>query len=82
MISDPMTIPNHARGRIVYAALVALGAYLWQFYLFKPNALVWALFLLTPLVPVFDRLWPAARHAWGAPRATAAASGVVPSTAA
>ncbi len=64
MISDPMTIPNHARGRLVYAALVAVGAFLWQFYLFKPNALVWALFLLTPAVLVLDRLWPAPCPTW------------------
>jgi enediyne biosynthesis protein E5 len=64
MISDPMTIPSHVRARFLYAALVALGAFLWQFGLFKPNALVWVLFLLTPLVPLFDWLWPAPRHAW------------------
>src|SRR5438105_1127147 len=27
MISDPMTIPNHARGRVAHAALVAAIAY-------------------------------------------------------
>lgn len=71
MISDPMTIPNHQRARLLYAALVAAGAFLWQFYLFKPNALVWALFLLTPLVPLLDRLWPGQRHDWRAPAQTA-----------
>ena len=85
MISDPMTIPNHQRGRLLYAALVAGGAFVWQFYWFKPNALVWALFLLTPLVPLLDRLWPAQRHVWHAnervpPQAPRA--GVVPSAAA
>ena len=79
MISDPMTIPNHQRARLLYAALVAAGAFLWQFYLFKPNALVWALFLLTPLVPLLDRLWPAQRHDWQHARSAAAKSGVVPS---
>lgn len=69
MISDPVTIPNHQRARLIYAAAVALGAFLWQFYLFKPNALVWALFVLTPLVPFFNRWWPAQRHEWRAPLA-------------
>jgi Na+-transporting NADH:ubiquinone oxidoreductase subunit NqrB len=82
MISDPMTIPNHRRARLLYALLVALAAFAWQFYLFKPNALVWALFLLTPLVPLFDRLWPAQRHAWRAAPApvTSRQEGLVPST--
>lgn len=76
MISDPMTIPNHQRGRLLYAALVAVAAFAWQFLLFKPNALVWALFLLTPLVPLIDRLWPAQRHVW---QPKSALAGVVPS---
>jgi Na+-transporting NADH:ubiquinone oxidoreductase subunit NqrB len=69
MISDPMTIPNHARGRLLYATLVAIAAFCWQYVLFKPNALVWALFLTTPLVPLIDRLLPAPRFQWRAPAA-------------
>jgi Na+-transporting NADH:ubiquinone oxidoreductase subunit NqrB len=64
MISDPMTIPNHPRGRLFYAVLVASVAFCWQYLLFKPNALVFALFLATPLVPLIDRLLPAARFQW------------------
>jgi len=66
MISDPMTIPNHARGRLLYAVLVAIVAFCWQYVLFKPNALVWALFLASPLVPLIDRLLPAPRFQWRA----------------
>ena len=66
MISDPMTIPNRRSMRIVYALCVAAAAFAWQFVLFKPNALVWALFLCTPLVPVLDRLAPGERFGWGA----------------
>lgn len=64
MISDPMTIPNDARGRILYAILVACIAYVWTFMAFRPNALPWALFLATPLVPWIDRIWPAPRYEW------------------
>ncbi|HSS70733.1 MAG TPA: RnfABCDGE type electron transport complex subunit D [Casimicrobiaceae bacterium] len=64
MISDPMTIPNRSGARIAYAVIVALGAAAWQFLLFRPNALIWALFLATPLVPLFDRFFPAERFAW------------------
>jgi Na+-transporting NADH:ubiquinone oxidoreductase subunit NqrB len=64
MISDPMTIPNRRCARLLYAGAVALTAFAWHFALFKPNGLVWALFLCTPLVPLLDRLLPGARYAW------------------
>lgn len=64
MISDPMTIPNHRRARIIYALVVASAAFAWQYVLFKPNALVWSLFLAAPLVPLLDHLFPAQKHAW------------------
>ena len=64
MISDPMTIPNRRRGRIAHAALVAAIAYVWQFTLYRPNSLLWALFLAAPAVPLWDRLWPAAKYEW------------------
>jgi len=64
MISDPMTTPNHRTARLVHAAVVAAAAFAWQFALFAPNGLVWALFLATPLVPALDRLFRADRYVW------------------
>lgn len=64
MISDPMTIPNHSRGRVVYAGLVATIAFTWQFVFYKTNALLWSLFLASPLVIIFDFLWPALKFEW------------------
>ncbi len=64
MISDPMTIPNHRHARLLYAFIVAGFAVWWQYGLFKPNALVWALFLCTPLVPLLDRVWKAEKFQW------------------
>ncbi len=64
MISDPMTIPNRRGPRIAYAIVVAVAAFVWQFALFWTNGLVWALFFCAPLVPVFDRLWPARNFEW------------------
>ncbi len=66
MISDPMTTPNHRWMRFFYAVLVAAIAFAWQFILFKPHALVWALFIATPLVPLLDWLLPAKKHDWRA----------------
>ncbi len=64
MISDPMTTPNHRGARIAHAVVVAVAAFAWQFVLFMPNALVWALFLATPLVPLLDRVFRAERYVW------------------
>ena len=69
MISDPMTIPNRREARVAYAIVVAIGAAAWQYALFRPNALIWSLFLLTPLVPLCDRWWPGTRFEWQRPAA-------------
>src|SRR5262249_51359270 len=64
MISDPMTTPNRRALRLAYAFLVAAFAFVWQFFFFIPNGPVWALFLLTPLVPLIDWIWPGKKHVW------------------
>ena len=68
MISDPMTIPNRRGPRITYALIVAAAAIGWQYLLFRPNALIWALFLATPLVPLLDRLFPGEGFSWRGPQ--------------
>jgi len=64
MISDPMTIPNRRIARIVYAVIVATGAFAWQYAWFRPNAFIWVLFFATPLVPLLDRIFPGNRFEW------------------
>jgi len=64
MISDPMTIPNRQAARLLYAVLVACAAFTWQFVFYKTNGLIWALFLLTPLVPLLDHFLPGEKHQW------------------
>jgi Na+-transporting NADH:ubiquinone oxidoreductase subunit NqrB len=79
MISDPRTTPDSRVGRILYAALVAGVAWYIQFKLFRPNALLWALSLVAPTVPLIDWLLPGGRFRWdgahptlGAPEANPA----------
>lgn len=64
MITDPMTTPNDRRMRWLYAALVATLAFVWQFVWYRNGGPVWALFLLSPLVPLLDWLMPGAKHEW------------------
>jgi enediyne biosynthesis protein E5 len=68
MISDPKTTPDARGARVLFGALVALGAWYVQFRLFRTNGLIWSLAICSPLVPFLDRLWPGARYAW--PRRT------------
>lgn len=64
MISDPKTTPDARPARILFAALVALGAAGIQFLLFRPNGPLWALLVLSPFVPLLDRCFRGPRYAW------------------
>lgn len=64
MISDPKTTPDSRSGRILFAAIVAAGAWYVQFRLFRANALLWSLAAASPLVPLVDRLLPGIRFDW------------------
>jgi Na+-transporting NADH:ubiquinone oxidoreductase subunit NqrB len=64
MISDPKSTPDHRYGRILFSGLVAVVAYWIKFKLYNPNALVLALFFLSPLTPLIDKLFPSERFEW------------------
>jgi Na+-transporting NADH:ubiquinone oxidoreductase subunit NqrB len=71
MISDPKTLPDHRVARIGFAFVVALGAAFVHFGLYKPNGFILSLFFVSALIPVLDRVLPAARYQWaGAWRTT------------
>ncbi|HEU4938178.1 MAG TPA: RnfABCDGE type electron transport complex subunit D [Vicinamibacterales bacterium] len=65
MISDPRTTPNSRMGRIVFACLVACGAWYIQFRLFRTNGALWSLAICSFTVPLIDWLLPAERYEWG-----------------
>lgn len=64
MISDPKTTPDSRNGRILFAALVAYGAYYVQFKIFRTNGLLWSLAAFSVLVPLLDVLLPGTRYQW------------------
>jgi Na+-transporting NADH:ubiquinone oxidoreductase subunit NqrB len=64
MISDPRTTPDSRAGRILFAALVALGAGYIQFRLFRTNGILWSLALTSFFTPVIDIIFRAERFAW------------------
>src|SRR6267143_1409485 len=64
MISDPKTTPDARAGRLLFATLVALGAYAVQFKLFRTNGLLWSLAVCSLIVPLIDRVLPGPRYQW------------------
>ena len=68
MISDPKTTPDSRAGRVLFAAMVAFGAWYVQFRLFRTNGLLWSLAACSMAVPFIDRLLPGSRYSWASPR--------------
>jgi Na+-transporting NADH:ubiquinone oxidoreductase subunit NqrB len=64
MISDPKTTPDSRAGRMLFAAMVALGGAYIQFKLFRTNGILWSLAACSLLVPFIDALLPAERYSW------------------
>jgi hypothetical protein len=64
MISDPRTTPDSRAGRLLFAFLVAAGAWVVQFRLFRTNGLLWSLAAWSLAVPLIDRLLPGRRYVW------------------
>ena len=64
MISDPMTTPDSAVGRVVYSILVASVAFTIQFVLYRPHGPILALIATAPLVPLIDYLFHGAAYRW------------------
>jgi Na+-translocating ferredoxin:NAD+ oxidoreductase RnfD subunit len=64
MISDPRTTPVARPARIIFAALVAAGAYYIQFKMFRTNGLIWSLLIFSSLVPLMNRIWRAEKFEW------------------
>src|SRR5205814_7013796 len=64
MISDPKTTPDSRAGRVLFAALVAFGAWYVQFRLFRTNGLLWSLAACSMAVPLIDQLLPGSRYSW------------------
>jgi hypothetical protein len=64
MISDPKTTPDSRPARVGFGVAVAGLAFWLQHQLWVMNSPIWALLLLSPLVPLIDRVFPAPRFQW------------------
>jgi Na+-transporting NADH:ubiquinone oxidoreductase subunit NqrB len=78
MISDPKTTPDARAGRILFAAIVALGGAYIQFRLFRTNGILWSLAASSLLVPFIDALLRAERYVWNGGSPWSAGSSSLP----
>jgi Na+-transporting NADH:ubiquinone oxidoreductase subunit NqrB len=63
-ISDPKTTPNSKTGRIVFGFLIACLTLILKFNLYISYDLLYTLFILSPLVPLIDYIFPGKRFNW------------------
>lgn len=71
MITDPATTPSAPRARMAWSVAVGTLAFLLSWKWFVNAAPVWALFMLSPLTPIIDRIWKGERFRWIAASPTA-----------
>ncbi len=64
MITDPRAIPDRGRSRVVWAIAVAGLTFILRNRFFVQTSPFWALFLLSPLTLVLDRVWQGDRFLW------------------
>ena len=64
MITDPRSIPNAKIARLIWAVAIAVLAFIFRNVFFNADAMFYALFLISPLTVLGDRLWNAPRFQW------------------
>lgn len=64
MITDPVTTPSAYGPRLVWAGAVAALAFALTNWFYLYTAPLYALFMLAPLTPLINRMFPAARFHW------------------
>ena len=71
MITDPRSIPNAKAARLIWAFAIAVLAFIFRNVFFNADAMFYALFLISPLTVLCDRIWNAPRFQWFSKRPTA-----------
>jgi Na+-transporting NADH:ubiquinone oxidoreductase subunit NqrB len=64
MITDPRSIPNARSARIVWSICIAILAFILRNYFYVNEAIFVALFTVSPLTILFDRIWVSNRFDW------------------
>jgi Na+-transporting NADH:ubiquinone oxidoreductase subunit NqrB len=64
MVTDPRSIPNARSGRLLWVGCLALLTFVLRNQFLVSTAPFWALFALSPLTVLLDRLWAAPHFTW------------------
>lgn len=64
MITDPMTIPNKRKARIIWAIILAGATFILSNWLQIYTAPIWVLFFMTPVTVFLDKVYPALKFEW------------------
>ncbi len=66
MITDPMTIPDSRKGRILWSLMVSLLTFVFSNWIQIYTAPIWVIFFLTPLTVLIDKVYPSSKFQWNA----------------
>jgi Na+-transporting NADH:ubiquinone oxidoreductase subunit NqrB len=64
MVTDPRSIPNAKNARLVWAVAIAFLTFILRNYFYLPNAVFYALFIMSPVTILLDYLWVAPTFNW------------------
>ncbi len=64
MLTDPRSIPNSQKGRLIWSGAIALATLILQHYFYLSTAIFWSLFIISPLTVLLDAVWNAPRFNW------------------
>ncbi len=64
MVTDPRSIPNARPARLVWALAIAMVTFVLRNQFYLSTAVFWALFALSPLTIMLDKLWESPRFEW------------------
>lgn len=67
MLTDPRSIPNSNKSRIIWALFIAILSFILKEYFYINNAIFWSLFILSPLTIYLDYVWQMPRFRWVSP---------------
>lgn len=64
MITDPMTIPNKKKARVIWALILAFVTFILSNWMQIYTAPIWVLFFMTPLTVLLDKVYPGVKFEW------------------
>lgn len=64
MITDPMTIPNARKSRVIWSLILAGATFFLTNWVQIYTAPIWILFFMTPLTVLLDKVFPQTKFEW------------------